>query len=416
MDLFNQTRFPQTDWLASRDSRGAIRLVKLECEWNDSEHAYTIIRTTGQYNKTQTIQPTIFVRKGKVNRTVTEQTRLQYDHLLKEYEDKGYKKLDKSYDLYSESELSEIVGEHKTSKDGLLKPMLAKQASKVTNKKIFDKEWLASRKIDGVRSLFYFDGKEVRTKSRGGEHYDYSTGHLREHPVLIEIFKKYPTLVLDCELYKHGKSLQQCSGAARLEKNAYDCDWLEMYCYDCVFLDNINMIAKDRIKFLLNLAKEYNLGFDPKKVWKQNELQFQMVPHIKVSSWDNIRKLHDQYVLDDWEGVVIRDPNKPYKPAGRTNSMIKVKDYIDETFKVIGYELGLRGAQDMCFICQLKDGRTFKASPMGTIETKNEYVKNFNEKYKDRLGDCKYFTYSDGGIPCQPHFIGFRYDIKTASK
>ena len=47
--------------------------------------------------------------------------------------------------------------------------MLAKQADKVTNKKIFDKEWLASRKLDGVRCLMYYKDGEVHTASRGGE-------------------------------------------------------------------------------------------------------------------------------------------------------------------------------------------------------------------------------------------------------
>ena len=77
-----------------------------------------------------------------------------------------------------------------------------------------------SRKINGLRCCFYWDGKHIKTYSRGGENYDLSTQHLTKHPILIEIFKKFPTLVLDSELYKHGKSLQQISGAARLERNA----------------------------------------------------------------------------------------------------------------------------------------------------------------------------------------------------
>ena len=113
--------------------------------------------------------------------------------------------------------------------------MLAKQADKVTNQKIYDKTWYASRKIDGVRMLLYKNEKgEIHTASRGGEHYDYSTTHITEHPLIIALFNKYPQLILDGELYKHGKSLQQISGAARMEKNAYDMDWLQYYVYDIV--------------------------------------------------------------------------------------------------------------------------------------------------------------------------------------
>ena len=58
-------------------------------------------------------------------------------------------------------------------------------------------------------------------------------------------------------------------------------------------------------------------------------------------------------------------------------------------------------------------GKTFKATPMGDRITKQEYVDNFENKYKNCLGDCKYFELSDSGIPVQPTFIAFRFDLKN---
>ena len=92
--------------------------------------------------------------------------------------------------------------------------------------------------------------------------------------------------------------------------------------------------------------------------------------------------------------------------------MIKIKQYLDSTYKVVDYELGLRGSEDMVFVCELEDGRTFKASPIGDRETKQEYVDNFEKKYKNHLGDCKYFTMSDEGKPTQPKFKAFRFDLE----
>lgn len=408
MDLFNQTRFPQTDWLASRDSRGAIRLVKLECEWNDSEHAYTIIRTTGQYNKTQTIQPTIFVRKGKVNRTVTEQTRLQYDHLLKEYEDKGYKKLDKSYDLYSESELSEIVGEHKTSKDGLLKPMLAKQYQDIKNTSVFDKIYLGSRKIDGVRCLIYFDGKEIHTKSRRAIDYDFVLDHIISHPLLIKLFKANPDLILDGEIYKHGWTLNRISGICRSQKTAYDGEPLEYYLYDIV---DPELSFIDRFKQLIKIKQLLKLDFDPTKEWSEDDLKIQFVPQEKISGLDNMMELHDKYVSEGWEGLVVRLITAKYGPGKRTNDMIKIKNYKSNTCKTIGIEQGLRPYDDMVFIMQMKDGKTFKAKPKGDHSIKVDYFDNFETLYKNKLADIKYFKISPYGIPEQPIFESFRYDI-----
>lgn len=397
-------------FLVSIDSKGKLRQVELEAHWDDEQHGFIINRITGMFGGKLTKQPAILVDKGKAKRTVSEQAALQFNSKLKEYKDKGYKEIPKDPDTYSESELFEIVGEVATNQSGVLKPMLAKQADKVTNQKIYDKTWYASRKIDGVRMLLYKNEKgEIHTASRGGEHYDYSTRHITEHPLIIKLFEKYPQLILDGELYKHGKSLQQISGAARMEKNAYDMDWLQYYVYDIV---EPTLTFKERLQWLEIIKKELNVGFDAEHEFKEGELQVQMVPHQPVKGWKAIEELHNQFVLEGWEGCVIRDPEKTYRPNGRTNDMIKVKKYRDDCFKVIGKEPGLRGAEDMVFIMQMKDGRTFKAKPFGDRDQKQEYWDNFDEKYKGHIGECKFFYYSEDGIPLQPSFKAFRWDIE----
>ncbi len=401
-------------YLLSKASNGKFRYAVVECdeEWHEPEHGYIVQRSYGQVRGKNTLSPAIIVDKTTQKRTWKDQYTLKFNSECKKFLDKGYVEVEKHPNEYSEEELSEIFGEVVTNQAGVIKPMLAKKYQDVTNTKIFDKEWLASRKINGVRCLMYWKDAKIHTASRGGTDYDYSTTHLTGNPTLIEIFAENPTLILDLELYKFGKSLQQCSGAARLEKNAYDCDWLEMYVYDCYFIDDPEKIASERIEFLNTLAAKYNFSFNPYKTWNKNELQLQIVPHVKVSGWDNIKKLHDEYVSEGWEGLVIRDPKKAYKPNSRTNIMIKVKQYIDSTYKVVGYELGLRGSEDMVFICELPDGRTFKAMPIGNREIKQEYVENFDTKYKNHLGDCKYFELSDDGKPCQPKFLNWRFDLE----
>lgn len=401
-------------YLLGKSTQGRFRFAIVECDeqWKEPEHAYIIQRSYGQVGGKTTLSPPILVDKTKQKRTWKEQYILQFNSEVKKFKDKGYIEVEKDPNEYTEAELNQLFGEVTTNQYGVIKPMLAKQESKVTNRKIFDKKWIASRKINGVRCLLYWDGKEIKTASRGGENYDYSTCHLREHPLLIKLFTKNPKLILDGELYKHGKSLQQISGAARMEKNAYDCDWLEYYVYDLIKIDELDLKAGFRIKFLEAFGKALKLGFNPYKEWNEGDLQLQLVPQVEVSGWDNMKKLHDQYVSEGFEGLVIRDPSKPYKPNGRTNDMIKIKQYLDETFKVVGYQLGLRGSEDMCFICEMEDGRTFKAMPLGDRAVKDEYVKNFDAKYKDHLGDCKYFEYSDEGKPCQPKFLAFRFDLE----
>ena len=397
--------------MLGKASTGKFRFAIVETseEWDEERHGYVIQRSYGQVKGKTTLSPAIIVDRTKQKRTWKEQLELQYNSEVKKYLDKGYVKVDKHPNDYSEDELNEIFGEVKTNQYGVIKPMLAKQADKVTNKKIFDKEWLASRKLDGVRCLMYYKDGEVHTASRGGEHYDYSTEHIRTNPSLVSLFEKNPNIILDGELFRRFKSLQQISGAARMEKNAYECDWLQYWIYDC-YIPEVK--ASNRIKKLEEIAKDYSIPIYHSP--KEDELNTSIfiLEHIKVSGWDNIEALHDTYVSEGFEGVVIRNPDKPYKPGGRTNDMIKVKKYKSEDFKVIGYKLGLRGSEDMTFTCELKDGRTFEAMPVGDRATKEEYVENFEDKYKGHKAECTYFNYSDEGIPTQPKLRVFRFDLE----
>lgn len=397
--------------MLGKASTGKFRFAIVETseEWDEERHGYVIQRSYGQVKGKTTLSPAIIVDKTKQKRTWKEQLELQYNSEVKKYLDKGYVKVDKHPNDYSEDELNEIFGEVKTNQYGVIKPMLAKQADKVTNKKIFDKEWIASRKLDGVRCLMYYKDGEVHTASRGGEHYDYSTEHIRTNPSLVSLFERNPNIILDGELFRRFKSLQQISGAARMEKNAYECDWLQYWIYDC-YIPEVK--ASNRIKKLEEIAKDYSIPIYHSP--KEDELNTSIfiLEHIKVSGWDNIEALHDTYVSDGFEGVVIRNPDKLYKPGGRTNDMIKVKKYKSEDFKVIGYKLGLRGSEDMTFTCELKDGRTFEAMPVGDRATKEEYVENFEDKYKGHKAECTYFNYSDEGIPTQPKLRVFRFDLE----
>lgn len=403
-------------YLLGRASTGKFRFAVVECdeEWHlDCEPAgYIIQRSYGQVRGKTTLSPRIIVDRTKQKRNWQEQYTLQFNSEVKKYLDKGYKEIDKHPNEYTDDELLSIFGDVKTNQYGVIKPQLAKQADKVTNPKIFNKEWLISRKLDGVKALFYWDGKEIHTSSRGGEHYDYSTVHLRTNPALLAFFKENPTVILDGELFVRGKTLQQLSGTARMEKNAYDCDWLQYWVYDCYNSADIDMIASERYKFLEDkFAEAHNFPIY-RSSEDESEAPIRLLGHEYVSGWDNMKKLHDEWVSVGFEGAVITDPSKPYKVGSRCNNLIKIKQYKSEDFKVIGYKLGLRGSEDMTFTCELEDGRTFEAMPVGNREIKAEYVENFETKYKGHKAECTFFNYSDDGIPTQPKLRIFRFDLE----
>lgn len=389
-------------WFVSRDGKGKIRVVEMSAAWDEKQHAFGIYRTTYQYGGKRTEQPVIYVSVGKASRTLREQVELEFKSNMKKYLDKGYKQLEKSIDFYSEQELNEIIGEVVTDSSGFAKHMLAKQADKVKDSSIEKvKCWAVSRKLDGVRCSFYWKDGEVKSASRGGGDYDPSTYQLREHPKMIEMFKQHPDWILDGELYKHGKSLQQISGAARMEKTATGCDWLEYYVYD-IMIPEISFV--DRYKVLHEL--ETFLGqteFDPEREWTEEELRVQVVPHVFITGdnkKDQIMKLHNQYVSEGWEGCVARDTSKAYKYGGRGQEMVKFKMYQDAEFEITGISEGLR-PEDMCFTLITEDGIEFKAKPMGSRELKEQYREDL-DKLIGKMATVKFFYLSDEGTPLQP--------------
>ena len=400
--------------LISKDSKGKIRVVEIFYEGNETTRIYTIYRYTGQFEGKLITQPKIIVDKGKATRNIHEQVELQFNALVKGYKDKGYIELENEIDNYNSEELYKLLGESPTGSNGVVKPMLAKQADKVTKTTIFNKTWIASRKIDGLRCIIYLgdDGK-LHTSSRGATNYDSAMFEILTHPALIKLFKNNKGLMLDGEWYHHGYTLQQINSIARTQKVSKDLEVLQFYWYDIVDLNNPFKSRLAKMKSIAEELKEYGseISWEPDRMFKENELRIQFVPQVEVSGWDNMMKLHNEYVSEGWEGLVIRDPERPYKPNGRTNDMIKIKVYKDDCFKVIGKEAGLRGSEDMVFIMEMPDGRTFKAKPFGDREQKEEYWINFDKKYKGHIGECKFFYYSDDGIPLQPAFKAFRDDL-----
>ena len=402
-------------YLLGKASTGKFRYAQVECdeEWHEPEHGYIIQRSYGQVRGKNTLSPAIVVGRTKQKRNWKEQYTLQFNSEVKKFLDKGYIEVDKHPNEYTEDELGELFGEIKTNQYGVIKPQLAKQSEKVTNPKIFDKEWLISRKLDGVKALFYYKDGEIHTASRGGEDYDASTTHLREDSRLLAFFEANPTVILDGELFKRGKTLQQISGAARMEKNAYDCDWLEYWVYDCYIANHPELGALDRYTILIEqLHMKHNIHVY--KSIEDDEVSdtIHLLDHVLVEGWPSMMLCHDQYVSEGFEGACITDPEKPYKPGSRGNQLIKIKKYKSEDFKVIGYKLGLRGSEDMTFTCELEDGRTFEAMPCGDRATKAEYVENFEKKYLGHKVECTFFNYSDEGKPTQPKARIFRFDLE----
>ena len=386
------------DTLICRDSKCKIRRVDLLVEWNEQFQMYIIHRSSGLIDGKQISHPNIEIKKGKVKRTITEQMNLEYNSLLKEYKDKGYKSIsDLGYKSLSEFDPETVLPKEKRDQNNAIKPMLAKLIQSVPKSTLNNvTNWYISRKIDGVRALLYINDGKINFSSRGGGTYNYPTSHIRNHPKLIEYFKSHPDIIMDGEIFVFGKSLQSLNSCVRLEDGEIPFK-VQYYVYDIV---DINKTFEERYKIIQSIKDGLQLGFDPNKEFKDDELMIQILPQEKIPNDDKIMwSLHNKYVSEGWEGAVLRNPNKKYNPGAR--DMIKLKSRLDSEFKTIGYELGMRGVEDLVFKMETSDGKEFKAKPVGSREIKQDMFNHINDII-GQMATCTYFYLSDTGIPLQP--------------
>ena len=291
---------------------------------------------------------------------------------------------------------------------GVIKPMLAKQESAVTNRKIFeDREWYGSRKVNGVRCLIFYDGKNIRTASRGAINYDLAINHIITHPLVVKFFQIHKNAILDGEIYKTGLSLNFISGICRSQKTVDDGKNLEFYWYDIADLEHS---FADRFEIMQQWAKELELTeFNPERHLSEDKLHIQFLPQVLIKGFNNMKKLHDIYVEEGWEGLVVRQAKSKYKPGTRTNDWIKIKIYIDAEYPIVGIADGLR-EEDMCFILETPNGQKFNCKPMGDREQKHWYYEHIDKLIGKQL-TIKYFEMSgaEGSeIPQQPIGIAIR--------
>lgn len=372
--------------LITRNARDKVQTARYVLE--QSGNTYTIKRFTGQFGGKITQQPDKIIERGKAKRTALQQAELEYNSLIKKATDKGYKKYSTltkiKFDVITVEEITKLVDSVKTDANGNVKVQRAKSSTECPAN-VWDKPHYASRKLDGLRINFKWNKEEdcVSTVSRGGGDYDPATPHIRLCDELVIHLRNYPDLILDGELYVHGWPLQRISGAGRSKTWQEDCGSLEFHIYDMI---DTKAHFTERLDSLMDL-----------KMIFEDVPQIQVCEHVLVEGWSSVKKLHDKWVAEGYEGLVARLPNKPYKPDSKGADWKKLKEYQDSEFEITGISEGLR-PEDMCFELRAENGKIFKAKPTGTREVREEYLENW-ESYVGKMGTVKYLELSAGGVP-----------------
>jgi DNA ligase-1 len=313
------------------------------------------------------------IRKGKSNRSVLSQAILEAQS--------KYTKKEREYSI------------------SIFKPMLANtikfELYRIdTSSYMIPMPAYIQPKFDGLRCISYINNNEVIIQSRTGHKYD-KFDLLKSQ--LMNIFKEIGEGVyLDAELYTDTISFQELSGLIRLsEENANQVhidkiNTIKYNIFDIYFIDYPDMIYGTRKAKVEKLSNIPNTGL------------VCIVNTTLIKSVDEIDKKHDEYVSNGYEGLILRDMNGIYEVNKRSKYLQKYKKFVDDEFKIVGYDEGT-GGETGCVIwkCITADGKEFGVRPIGTREERREYFNNGSD-YIGRKLTVKYQDYDEGGSPRFP--------------
>lgn len=253
-----------------------------------------------------------------------------------------------------------------------IRPMLA---NKYENKKIYIKyPCYVQPKLDGIRCVAYKKDNEIILMSRNTKlfiHLD----HIRRH--LLKFDFDY---ILDGELFTTDLEFGEISGLVR--KKTLDVDdneqikKIQYHVYDIININDFDLGFNERTELLQNVLK--------------STTTIKLVKTELCNEESNIMEKYDQYVEDNYEGIMIRNYNGKYKLNHRSNDLLKLKPFHDADYEIVDYKEGVgRDKGCVIWICKNKNNETFSVRPKGTLDDRKEIFKN-GKKYIGKLLTVRY--------------------------
>jgi ATP-dependent DNA ligase len=268
-----------------------------------------------------------------------------------------------------------------------IKPMLAKGWKEHHHKLKYPAT--GQPKLDGVRALASWRDGDVFLQSRGVGH-AYRMTHVQE--VLRRILPK--NITLDGELYNHDITLQEINSLVK--KPRYPESDIISYCVFDVALPDVPW--EERMNWLYQFFAEKQPPWNV--VWP--------VPSVSVDSPEAAKVLHDQFVVSGYEGAMIRNQLGTYRSGYRSPDLLKMKEFDDHEFEVVGWHLGKGKNENVpTFDCVTKDGKPFAATPKGTEAARLQMLAEANSSI-GKMMKVRYMGWTNKGKPFHPVALGIR--------
>lgn len=251
----------------------------------------------------------------------------------------------------------------KNQRDAGILPMLAHKWE--DRKRYIQEPFYVQPKLDGVRILVSNKGGISRTGKivRGTAHWgkDLKDGEY-----------------LDGECYVHGMSFEDITSAFKTHPET-----LEFHVFDYYDVNRPYISFEERMKWATVKTK-------------------------KVHKKDDIMTVHNTFVNQGYEGIMIRNTDGIYEPGKRSNNLLKFKTFETEEFKIVGVHEGTgRDVGTPVWECETGSGDRFSVRPEGTMEKRRDAFEN-SKTIIGKFLTVRYQNMTSAGVPRFPVGIAIR--------
>lgn len=253
-------------------------------------------------------------------------------------------------------------------------PQLARDYTKVPHQIDWaNKKYVAQAKLDGVRTIAQLVDGRVQLTSRKGKRY--KVEHI-ERQLAASIFQFAPDMIIDGELYIHNMELGDITHSVANNKST-----LQYHMFDLV---------DEYLPFLQRMQKLRST------IQPATCCDLYTVHDIPLTK-DTVDSLHDAYVNQGYEGLIMREAHALYEVGKRPLGLFKYKKFITEEFELLDI---LPDSEDGCrFLLKSHTGdNTFLSRPMGTNATRN-YLLHNKLLYIGAMVTVKFSKFLASGLP-----------------
>ena len=264
-----------------------------------------------------------------------------------------------------------------------IKPMLAHKFN--PDKAVFPA--LLQPKLDGVRCVFTKDGAFSRT----GKEFK-NVDHIIK--TLKPLFKRYPYLKLDGELYNHAlkDDFEKIISLVRKTKPTFEHrkeaeKLVQLHVYDSI-RDKLSCATyEERLDDLIDVIAERT--YDGHFIDNDH---VRLTKTVYIKNIEEAKEWHEKFLDEGYEGSIYRNPDGLYKGT-RSWDLMKFKDFSDAEATIVGYELGKGKRQGTLgkFIMQDDAGIQFGCPPGKGYSYKD--LAAMIDNISDFIGQRATFTY-----------------------